>query len=63
MVELLMLEKRTTSADEQQDHVALRGRDACGTATRIMRIAVPQALCVLREHLPAKTQKRQNLPF
>ena len=30
-----------------------------GTATRIMRIAVPQALCVLREHLPTKTQKRQ----
>ena len=27
------------------------------------RIAVPQALCVLREHPPAKTQKRQNLPF
>ena len=27
------------------------------------RIAVPQAFCVLREHPPAKTQKRQSLPF
>ena len=27
------------------------------------RIAVPKALCVLREHLPTKTQKRQSLPF
>ena len=27
------------------------------------RIAVPQAFCVLREHLPAKAQKRQSLPF
>ena len=27
------------------------------------RIAVPQALCFLREHPPAKPQKRQNLPF
>ena len=27
------------------------------------RIAVPQAFCVLREHLPTKTQKRQSLPF
>ena len=35
MVELLMQDKRTTSADEQQNHAAQRGRDACGTATRI----------------------------
>ena len=27
------------------------------------RIAVPKAFCVLREHLPAKTQKRQSTPF
>ena len=27
------------------------------------RIAVPKAFCVLREHLPTKTQKRQSLPF
>ena len=35
MVELLMQDKRTTSADEQQNHAAQRGRDAFGTATRI----------------------------
>ena len=35
MVELLMQDKRTTSADEQQNHAAQRDRDACGTATRI----------------------------
>ena len=34
-----------------------------GTATRIMRIAVPKALCVLRECPPTKAQKRQSLPF
>ena len=34
-----------------------------GTATRIMRIAVPKAFCVLREHLPAKIPKRQSTPF
>ena len=33
------------------------------TATRIMRIAVTKALCVLREHLPAKIPKRQSTPF
>ena len=27
------------------------------------RIAVPKALCVLREHLPAKIPKRQSTPF
>ena len=38
------------STETKTDHAAQRGRDACGTATRIMRIAVPQALCVLWEH-------------
>ena len=28
MVELLVQKKRTTSADEQQNHAAQRGRDA-----------------------------------
>ena len=27
------------------------------------RIAVPKALCVLREHLPGKIPKRQSTPF
>ena len=44
-------EKTATSPNCKQSSAAQRGRDACGTATRIMRIAVPQALCVLREHL------------
>ena len=27
------------------------------------RVAVPQALCVLREHPSTKAQKRQSMPF
>ena len=38
------------STEVKKDHAAQRGCGACGTATRIMRIAVPQALCVLREY-------------
>ena len=29
----------------------------------LMRVAVPKALCVLREYTPTKTQKRQSTPF